>query len=335
MDIEIRPITLILLILLLLTTACKNSEPTSSMLTEKKYTEGYVESDNVKLHYVDWGGKGQVLVLIAGLGDTPFLFENLAEGLSPHFRVIGYSRRSHCKSIAKEDKYDNPTLVSDLKLLLDSLTIDNANLLGWSMGGNEITEFASLYPDRVGKLIYFEAGYDLSDGGFRKLVSNIPKPYLPDSSVMNSLDNYREWYHHFWFGDIKWNDALEANLMASLQLTTDNRIQTIPNDHVFKSILSEAMNYRRYYEKVQSPCLVIYTKPFFHPADNKPSTLKLYDSIENEIVSPWRSANKKRIEKELRDVIIVEAPNGTHTSFLFLSNDFLIKTIRSFLNNEK
>ena len=325
----------ILLIHLLLITACHNLEPKSPMLTNNKFKEGFVESDKVKLHYLDWGGEGQVLILISGLGDTPFLFQMLAEELSPGFRVIAYSRRNHGKSESKEEKYDNEALVSDLKLLIDSLKIDKANLLGWSLGGNEITEFASLYPDRVGKLIYFEAGYDLSDGGFAKLLANMPKPFLPDSSVMKSLDNYREWYHHFWFGDVKWNNSLEANLLASVQVNSDGSVKTIPNDDVFKSILKEAMNYRRSYERVQAPSLVIYTKPFFHPFDNKPATVELYDSIESNIVSPWRSANKKRIEQELRNAVIVEAPNGSHTSFLFLSNDFLVNTISSFLKSKK
>jgi pimeloyl-ACP methyl ester carboxylesterase len=305
------------------------------MLTEKKYEEGFVESNKVKIQYLDWGGDGEVLVLIPGLGDTPFLFENLARQLSPQFRVIGYSRRNHGKSEGKEDKYDNKTLVSDLKLLLDTLKIDKANLLGWSMGGNEITEFASLYPDRVDKLIYFESGYDLSDGGFEKLVSNIPKSYLPDSLEMKSLNNYRHWYHDFWFRDVEWNNALEANLLASIKTNTDGSIETIPNDKVFKTILKEAINCRRTYEKVKSPCLVIYAKPFFYPANNNLTTIELYDSIESNIVSPWRAANRKRIEKELQNKIIVEAPHGSHTSFLFSSNDFLVGTINKFLEAEE
>ena len=70
------------------------------------------------------------------------------------------------KSKAAGSDYDNPTLISDLKLLLDSLKIVKANLPGWSMGGNEITEFAIRYPERTNKLIYFESGYDLSEETF-------------------------------------------------------------------------------------------------------------------------------------------------------------------------
>jgi pimeloyl-ACP methyl ester carboxylesterase len=330
-----KPITIsVLFITLCLFMACHNSESDKPMRPGNKYKEGFIESEKVKLHYLDWGGKGQILVLICGLGDTPYIFENLAEALSDSFHIIGYSRRSHGQSKAFDENYKNAALVSDLKLLLDSLKIDKANLLGWSLGGNEITEFASLFPNRVNKLIYFESGYDLSDGGFEKLMANM-KPLLPDSSVMTSLDNYREWYHRFWFGDMDWNTILETNLRASTYVKNDGSVETIPNDSVFNKILKEAMNYRRRYESVQAPSLVIYTKPFFHPIDNNPSTLQLFDSLENNIVSPWRSINKKRMEKELRNPIIVEAPYGSHASFLFLSNDFLVKTINSFLDDKQ
>lgn len=305
------------------------------MNPENQRKESFIETHDVKLQYLDWGGQGEVLVLICGLGDTPFLFDSLARELSPNFHIIGYSRRNHGKSRAIDEKYDNATLVSDLKLLLDSLKIDKANLLGWSMGGNEITEFASLYPDRVGKLIYFEAGYDLSDGGFEKLLKNMPKPYLPDSSIMQSLENYRKWYHQFWFGDVEWNDALEANLQASVVVNPNGSIATIPNDDVFKSTLKEAMKYRRTYQRVRAPSLVIYTKSFFHPADNSAATASVYDTVENNIVSPWRYANRRRIENELQNAIIVDAPGGSHTSFLFLSNNFLATSITSFLDKKR
>jgi pimeloyl-ACP methyl ester carboxylesterase len=313
-------------------TARPKAETNSNMFTYATYREGFVESEKVKLHYLDWNGTGPALILICGAGDTPFLFENLAERLSPQFRVIGYSRRNHGKSESREDKYDNETLVEDLKLLLDSLKIEKTSLLGWSMGGNEITGFAIKYPQRVTKLIYFESGYDLSDGGFAKIVSNIPAPYLPDGSIMNSLDNYRKWYHQFWFGDVQWNHALENNLLASVKVKADGNIETIPNNYIFRSTLTEAMRYRRDYSKILTPCLVIYAKPFFYAADDKPEAKELYSKMENNIVIPWRSSNKKRIEAELKNVKIVEAPFGTHTSFLFLSNDFLAENIQSFLS---
>ena len=314
---------------------CNYSPTETTAYPKVKYKEGFVESEKVKLQYLDWGGSGPVLVLICGLGDTPFLFENLAEELSQGLHVIGYSRRGHGKSNSKEEKYDNETLVSDLKLLLDSLHIDKASLLGWSSGGNEITEFASLYPESVDKLIYFDAGYDMSDGGFEKMVKSIPASAWPDSTTTNSLNAYRDWYHLFWVSDMAWNETLEANLLATVHVNADGSIEPVPSDSVFKEFLKEAIAYRRNYMGVRSPALVIYAKTFLLPPDRNSVTEALYDSIEKNIVSPWREANKERMKRELKEPIIVEAPEGSHISFLFLSQDFLFKTISSFLLEAK
>jgi pimeloyl-ACP methyl ester carboxylesterase len=59
--------------------------------------------------------------------------------------------------------FDNGTLTNDLTALLDTLGIGRVNLLGWSMGGNEISEFAVRHPERTAGLIYLDAAYDWAD----------------------------------------------------------------------------------------------------------------------------------------------------------------------------
>ena len=117
----------------------------NKMETKQIYREGYIQGNGVRLHYLDWGGSGPPLVLIHGLGDSPYIFSDMASSLKNNFRIIAYSRRDHCKSETVDSGYDNSILVSDLKCLLDSLKITKANLLGWSMGGNEITEFVGVF----------------------------------------------------------------------------------------------------------------------------------------------------------------------------------------------
>jgi pimeloyl-ACP methyl ester carboxylesterase len=293
--------------------------------------EGYAESDAVMLHYIQWGSKGPVLILICGLGDTPSIFLELSDGLSSDFRIIGYSRREHGKSVSKIPGYTNETLVADLKLLLDHLGIDKASLLGWSLGGNEITGFAAQYPHRVNKLVYFESGYDLSDKEFKALMNSLPSFILPGEEEMKSVEAYRSWYHRFWFGDIPWNETLEENFIASLQINPDGSVTTLPGDSVSKAILTEAMKYRREYEKVKAPALVIYAEPFFYTPQQNKEVVKLYDDIEKNIVVPWRQASKARMRDELRNVVFADMPEGTHASFLFLNKDSLLKTIKDFL----
>jgi pimeloyl-ACP methyl ester carboxylesterase len=45
-------------------------------------------------------------------------------------------------------------LVDDIKAFLDLMHIKRATLVGYSLAGNELTGFASLYPRRVVKLVY-------------------------------------------------------------------------------------------------------------------------------------------------------------------------------------
>lgn len=300
-------------------------------MNQETYTEHFIHSQAVELHYLDWGGSGEPLILIHGLGDSPFLFGELAETIKEHFRVIAYSKRGHCKSEASDSNYDNSTLVSDLKLLLDTLQIPKANLLGWSMGGNEITEFAIQYPERTNKLIYFESGYDFSEKPFKVILEKMSKLAFAHDSDLVSLDAYKKWFHGFWFPDVNWNSTLESNLQASTHVNDDGSIRTIPNDKVSKIALESLMNYHRDYHKIIAPALVLYTNSFFHAANNDLTTDEIYANLEKEIINPWRQSNMNRIRKEMKNVTIKTMSNGSHVSFIFHCKDEIVKSINSFL----
>lgn len=201
--------------------------------------------------------------------------------------------------------------------MLDSLNIDKASLLGWSMGGNEITEFAILYPERTNKLIYFESGYDLSEEAFKSILNTIPKSLFPDNSNFKSPDEYKKWYHSFWFADIDWNKTLEANFVASMLVNPDGSITPIPNDSISNVFLKSAMSYKRNYKRIQAPALAIYSKLWLYSPVQDEKIISIFESLENDIAVPWRLSNMHRIKTELKDATIVEMPNGSHTSFIF------------------
>ena len=57
------------------------------------HTEHVVEVNGVKLEYLDWGGPGEVLILLHGSGDNPHVFDDLAPAFMDRFHVIAYARR--------------------------------------------------------------------------------------------------------------------------------------------------------------------------------------------------------------------------------------------------
>jgi pimeloyl-ACP methyl ester carboxylesterase len=133
--------------------ARKDTSPTASR---------FAVVEGVKLHYLDWGGKGEALIFIAGTGDTAHAFDDLAPRFTDHFRVLALTRRGFGESDRPSSGYDIPTLTEDVRGVLDDQRIERANFVCHSAGGDEVTLFASTYPQRTGKLVYLDAAYDRS-----------------------------------------------------------------------------------------------------------------------------------------------------------------------------
>ena len=127
---------------------------------ESPHTEHFVQANGVRLHYLDWGGQGEPLVLLTGYGATAHVFDRLATRFTKTFRVIAFTRRGREPSERSSSGYDLRTLTSDLRALLDALKFRRVHLVGHSLAGAEMTEFATLDPERVISLVYLDAALD-------------------------------------------------------------------------------------------------------------------------------------------------------------------------------
>jgi pimeloyl-ACP methyl ester carboxylesterase len=263
--------------------------------------------------------------------DSPHIFDHLAAALREDFRVISYARRGHARSEAPEGPYDDATYVEDLRQLLDSLGIAQAHLLGWSMGGNEITGFAGRYPERALGLVYLEAGYDWSDPVFWEAFGALPIPFDPDSTALQSLDHYREWYHNTWARGLPWTPGLEAYLQDNTRVGPDGRVAVVPNAEVSEKIFGSLAASPRDYRSVQAPTLALYASEFFETDRPDLETAQALATWEQEMMSPFREASIQRIREELQGVTIRDIPGTTHFSIGFLNQDSLVSIIRDFL----
>lgn len=117
----------------------------------------FVLVNGIRLHYLDWGGTGQTLLFLAGMGSSAYIFNKFAPRFTDRFRVLGLTRRGHGDSDYPESGYDADTLTEDICQFMDSLQVEKAILAGHSLAGVELTHFVATYPDRVEKLIYLDA----------------------------------------------------------------------------------------------------------------------------------------------------------------------------------
>lgn len=116
----------------------------------------------VQLEVLDFGGSGEAMVLLTGLGDNAHVWDGFAYQFTDYFRVIGITRRGFGRSDKPEDGYDVGTRVRDDIEVLDHFGIDKAVFVGHSLAGSELSELGLAYPDRVDKLVFLDAA-DLAE----------------------------------------------------------------------------------------------------------------------------------------------------------------------------
>jgi pimeloyl-ACP methyl ester carboxylesterase len=114
---------------------------------------------DVRLEVLDWGGTGRSLVMLAGLGNTAHVFDELARKLNAKYHVYGITRRGYGKSSTPDFGYEADRLGDDVLAVLDSLKLDKPVLVGHSIAGEELSSIGSRQPERVAGLVYLDAGY--------------------------------------------------------------------------------------------------------------------------------------------------------------------------------
>lgn len=101
--------------------------------------------DNVNISYTDLGN-GRPVILIHGWPLSQEMWEYQVEDLLlAGFRVITYDRRGFGKSSKPSDGYDYDSFAEDLHTLIETLNLQQATLIGFSMGGGEIVRYIHLY----------------------------------------------------------------------------------------------------------------------------------------------------------------------------------------------
>lgn len=126
---------------------------------EKKITGSvraeYIEVEpNVRLHVTD-AGEGRAIVLIHGWPLSDEMYEYQYNSLiSHHFRAIGITLRGFGKSDKPYGVYDYEVFTRDIRYVLNTLEIDDAVLVGFSMGGSIAVRYVSKYNSaHVSKLV--------------------------------------------------------------------------------------------------------------------------------------------------------------------------------------
>jgi pimeloyl-ACP methyl ester carboxylesterase len=129
------------------------SSPVSALLTSPPIE---VASDVVRLHIEDSGGNGRPVVLIHGWPLSAKAWEpQVSELQAAGYRVVAYDRRGFGRSDKPESGYDYDMLADDLDRVMDECGLEDATLVGFSMGGGEAARYVTRHGESRLKSIVF------------------------------------------------------------------------------------------------------------------------------------------------------------------------------------
>jgi pimeloyl-ACP methyl ester carboxylesterase len=124
------------------------------------HTQFVTVDRDVRLEVLDWGGRGQTLVFLAGLGNTAHVFDEFAPRFVDRFRAVGITRRGFGASSRPSVGYGAQRLSEDVVGTIDALHLDRPVLVGHSIAGDELSYIAARAGNRVAGLVYLDAAYD-------------------------------------------------------------------------------------------------------------------------------------------------------------------------------
>jgi len=136
----------------------------------------YFQYQGLDVAYIETGA-GRPLILVHGLAGMISNWDSILTELAGRYRVIALDLPPFGNSAKTRTDLSIEFYADLIAALLDHLGLDQASILGHSMGGTVAATFAGRHPERVDKLILYSAGGagQTEQSGAIKFVMKHPK----------------------------------------------------------------------------------------------------------------------------------------------------------------
>ena len=135
---------------------------------------------------------GKKLVFLHGLMGTSANWRKIVPTFEADYQILIYDQRGHGRSFQPKSGYKPEDFAEDLRRILDALGWKTINLVGHSMGGRNSMVFASLYPERVEKLVIEDITVEPPTetmGRISDWLQMIPTPFASKLKAKEFLSN--------------------------------------------------------------------------------------------------------------------------------------------------
>lgn len=217
---------------------------------------------NVQLEVLDWGGSGPALVLLPGLGVTAHQYDDLAQNLTSHHRVVAVTRRGHRGSSAPSAGYTFDRLTEDVVSVIDTLSLEKPVVVGHSFAGEEMHVLGSRHSQKVRGLVYVDAAFNRGDDAdseaYRAVARLVPSAPPPTAADLRSFASLRVYFEKYG------GAGPEGFLRTRYRTNTDGTVGPWAPEPPVRQAMTSAMQaaYRSYNpDRIRVPALAIYAVP--------------------------------------------------------------------------
>ena len=297
--------------------------------SEHKVSFVTVEPD-VQLEVLDWGGTGETLVLLTGLGDNAHVYDQFAYQFTDRFHVIGITRRGFGRSSQPAHGYDLDTRARDDIAVLDKLNI-RAGRICWALRCRNGTEQAwcSLSGSRQETCLPGCFRYRVGWMGNSPSTAASPGGYCRGSGI--GATSCRSLSAR--------SDGYRKPLAAIC-----NMIRTDPSGRVVGAITPPEISSKIYaglqpaeYDRIQAPALGIFNKitpqyrmPYYWYLD--PAKQEEFNrSIKS--LAKWIEGAIQRFRSGVKNSRVIELHDTNHYVFI-VDEALVVREMRKFLLEE-
>jgi pimeloyl-ACP methyl ester carboxylesterase len=185
-------------------------------------TSRFIETNGIRLHYLEAGGNGPTLLLMPGLTANAHSFEGvLAAGLADRLRVLALDLRGRGQTDKPDGGYTLGDHAADVIGVLDGLGIDSVNLGGHSFGGLLTYQLAAAYPERVRRCVVIDAPAVVHP----QILDQIQPSLARLDLTMPSWDQYLAFVKRMPYFDGWWDPLIERYYRADVEERPDGSVR--------------------------------------------------------------------------------------------------------------
>lgn len=220
----------------------------------------FVHANGLTLHYLDWGGGGgnhPPVLFLHGISSQAHGWTEVASLLHPDYRVLALDQRGHGESDKPATGYSPLDYAADIAALIAGLGLDQAHIVGHSLGGLTGLLCAAVYPARASRLVVIDISPDAgSDEGLAAIIEYIQTmptgfPSLDDATeqIFAHVDSFFPGYNRA---------SARQRAIHGLKQAPDGRwAWKYEKDAMLQTLRETHRDWWDYLPKVACPCLIV------------------------------------------------------------------------------